>query len=403
MSNIENLNLLHITSFCNMGDSQSLRLLHPETKDTLLKFVPYSLKKYQDKDNEYRKRSITILDILSNAPSYGEGVNCKQLKGLMNIKASCYMDSVIFSLFAIPNDFINTRILDYIIINDSFNCDAQNRRNIQTELRTITDGIRNGRVEKYCNKLRKYFSKCPHPVENFHRGGERDAMEFLVYLLSFFDVDIASKKTVTYGTNNVTDDISKIRKNEKKQTSETLDLKSSILQFTNVYDLMQMDQNINHNIKDFITLYEDTGDLGDDVFNAEDLNMVFKRRISTTTLIDSPYIIFGFNKLSPNGFIKTSIIPSQTISLESGSRFQLIAIVIYSTKHYTSYFKCGTNWYYYNDLVSEMRFVGTFEKLLESKPSPITNGTLYFYSRLPDNLNIQAIQDSANAPLQILT
>ena len=164
-----------------------------------------------------------------------------------------------------------------------------------------------------------------------------------------------------------------------------------------------MDQNINHNIKDFITLYEDTGDLGDDVFNAEDLNMVFKRRISTTTLIDSPYIIFGFNKLSPNGFIKTSIIPSQTISLESGSRFQLIAIVIYSTKHYTSYFKCGTNWYYYNDLVSEMRFVGTFEKLLESKPSPITNGTLYFYSRLPDNLNIQTIQDSANAPLQILT
>lgn len=388
----ESLNLSYITSFCELGDPQALHLLDPEIKNIFLKYIPYSLNIYKDEDNEYRKRAITILDILANAPPYGEGTDCNILRGLMNIRQSCYMDSVIFSLFAIQNDFIDEKILDAVIVNDIYICDLQNRINIQQELRNITEGIRNGSVERYCNKLRELFAKCPHPIEEFHRGGERDAMEFLQYLLSFFDVNIATKRVITYGTDDVSNVIENI--NEKIRTSEFVDLQSSILQFTDADNLRKMNQDVNHDIKNFLNLYEDSGDLGFNFFLSEDLKRIFKRRISVTTLVDAPYIVFGFDRYFIDTYINTSIIPSQTITLESGARFQLFAIVIYTPGHYTSYYKCDTDWFYYNDLSSEMRHVGKFKNLLESNPSPITKGTLYFYSRLPDEMNITSLQNS---------
>lgn len=371
----------NIIVYCISDESWRLRKLSPETKNFFLTVIPYSLNKYIDEDNEYRKRAIKILDIISNAPPYGM-VNCLNLRGLKNIKESCYMDSVIFSLFAIQNNFIDDKILNYRFLDNTQNCDVKNKKRIQKELNNIAIGIRKGDNKQYCNKLRKIFSSCPHSIEAFHIGGERDAIEFLIYLLSFFNLDIANKKVVTYGTNDTTNNIVK-----EFHTSTIIDTKSSIIQYIINYYLLNLyneNNNKEHDIRDFLTIVEDSGELSqNNLFISK--NKSFRRRISFTTLVNSPYIIFAFDRLiinnkGKNRYLPIKIVPSQTLTLQSGSRFQLIAIVIYKLNHYTAYFKCNLLWFYYNDLLDAPISIGSFDNLLNSKPNPITNGTIYFYS-----------------------
>jgi ubiquitin C-terminal hydrolase len=97
-----------------------------------------------------------------------------QVKGLVNIKNSCYMDSVFMSLFFNRNNYIN----DMILYKDT------DLKEIQDELISITSFIRNENKHKNKNvtTFRKIIKKYKLEESQFHTGREQDTGEFLQYL-----------------------------------------------------------------------------------------------------------------------------------------------------------------------------------------------------------------------------
>ena len=104
-------------------------------------------------------------------------------------------------------------------------------------------------------------------------------------------------------------------------------------------------------------------------------------------------------------FLNRPVIPRQVLTLPSGRRLTLGAIVVYRGAHYTCYFRYGcsensVNWYYYDDTgvdTSNQKWmdqpqgrrndkilpIGKFSDMVSASgiglPNPSTNGTEYYY------------------------
>ena len=146
--------------------------------------------------------------------------------GLKYTGNSCYQDSVLLSLFAIPNKFIENNILEKdlnkikesqkeIICSKDTKEDIISKEDIQKELNKITNSIRNkGEKVEYCSKLRSLIKKCPSTSgQEFYGTGTQDAGEFVQYLFSIFNVEGMSKFTKTILSNNLDEKINEDSEN----------------------------------------------------------------------------------------------------------------------------------------------------------------------------------------------
>ena len=90
----------------------------------------------------------------------------------------------------------------------------------------------------------------------------------------------------------------------------------------------------------------------------------------------------GHYYLSLNIFKLLAFFQDQ-FTFTSFSVLSLSAIVIYTGgAHYVCVFCVDYIWYYYNDLESEIKTLGSFEKMLKNTPyNPITHGILYIYKK----------------------
>jgi ubiquitin C-terminal hydrolase len=77
--------------------------------------------------------------------------------------------------------------------------------------------------------------------------------------------------------------------------------------------------------------------------------------------------------------LDTPVFPTQSVTTENGDSFSLSAIVVWESYHYTSYIRCGQEWYSYDDMDSAFQLVGTYKDMLEESPCPITQSTLVYY------------------------
>ena len=331
-----------------------------------------------------------------------EETECQNIKGLRNRGNSCYTDSILLALFAVPCEFTNL-LLD-IDLNANpipenflggFPCgqtrevDLANRKQVQEQLRLIVNSIRGeGKQLKYCTNLRKTFKNCPD-IENYYDNRQKDSGEFLGYLLNMFPLNVATKNTVTYATN------SKDEFPDKNDLVEMLegtvvDQKASVIQFIDDSTLLSLLGLGAINLSSFIEQKEDNYPYffeGENLFKP-DIGGEYIRRISYKTLISSPYIIFSLRRRSllvEEEYIETEIIPDQIMQLPSGELFALSAIVLYTPGHYTCTFICNGEWYFYNDIPSNgMDYKlykignGTYEEMLAVTNAYI-NGTQYFY------------------------
>ena len=64
---------------------------------------------------------------------------------------------------------------------------------------------------------------------------------------------------------------------------------------------------------------------------------------------------------------------------------QLSAIVVHTGgAHYIANFKCNGKWYWYDDNPGgsshTIKYTGSYENMLNTKPNPLSHGTLYFYT-----------------------
>lgn len=306
-----------------------------------------------------------------------------QFRGLYYSRNSCYIDSVLVALFAVPNKIIEKNILekDILYISNSkkkwISCgtqDFQNRTQIQNELVRITKSFRGFEQVKDCTMLRKYLSCCPGSQE-FHKYGMQDAGEFLLYLFNIFEVSIMTKHRITYVTNSMTKPPENILK-----TFEETQIASPVVNIS--HHKLKMFSEID--IEQFLNDIEDDRLSSNDFYRHPDNGVRYKRRIEITKIISTPYIVFNAQRLEitegDERYISTKIVFPEKINIKKGKNLNLYCIVVHKSQHYTCYIKSGNFWYYYDDLHNSIKWIGLFSTMKASSPSPETNGILYFYT-----------------------
>ena len=329
-------------------------------------------------------RNVTSKLILENSIKKST-FNSETLSGLHNTGTSCYLDSVLFCLFAIPNDFINDNIL-FCDINKCTHTDINFLKQVQKLLLEITKSIRITKNIKFCTKFSKLLKKFQiKGMPNFGDFGQQEAGEFLIYLLSIFNINCkAKKKNENYATNI----IKKYRKKDLIKTSTTFDKEGSILMFIDSFELLQRNQKSNL-LYHFTKSIKDTGELTHEnrlCIKKQGLEQYYNRQITYSSLIDTSYLIFWLQRANPinNDIIMTEIIPTQKITLESRRILYLNAIILHigtiKIGHYISYFRFNDKWYVYDDIGANISIIGNYFKMLQKTPSVKTNGVLYFYS-----------------------
>ena len=333
------------------------------------------------KHNFFRK---TYLKFINNN-------DCTKLGFLHNIGSSCYLDSVLFSLFAIQNDFIDNQILFNSIKHHKENVvkttspvkDYNLRKLIQNWLIAITRSIRMTNNIKECSGFRSVMKKCQiNGMPNFGEPGQQEAGEFLIYLLKLFKADECAKtKTTTYATNSLAN---YVRKKDLITTSKISNKKASIIILIDSFILKEK-QHIKNSIHNFLNQKMDSGELDKkNLFRYKNKN--YKRFIQHVEFKDSPYLIFWAQRAFPitNTVLDTKVIPNKKITLQSGRVLKLNSIIVHigsiNSGHYITYFRYNKTWYNYDDTSYSIQKIGNYKKMLKNYPNPITNGVLYFYS-----------------------
>lgn len=311
--------------------------------------------------------------------------NSNSLHGLQNTGSSCYLDSVLFCLLAIPNEFINNNIL-FCDINEYIYKDTEFLKKVQKVLLEITRSIRITKDVKSCAKFSNLIEKCQlNGMPNFGNNGNQDAGEFLIYILSIFNINCKSKIRIeNYATNIIT----KYRKKDLIKTSTFFEKNGSILLFIDCFKLIE--KNSKSNLLFYFTKnIQDTGELQDNsklCIIKKGVKTYYNRQITYTTLIDTPYLIFSLQRINSitNNIINTEIIPTQKITLESGRILYLNSIILYigdvNSGHYITYFRYNKKWYTYDDIGAKISIIGNYFKMLSKTPSVKNKGVLYFYS-----------------------
>jgi hypothetical protein len=315
--------------------------------------------------------------------------DCK-FTGLNYTGNSCYQDSTLLALFAIPNRFITRNILEKNITaisnmaNREIQCgrnvkeDLQRRKDIQEELVRISKSMRGELPEKerveYCSNLRALIKECPSASRQaFHGTGTQDAGEFIQYLFSLFQVGGVFRGRTTIVTNDLRDE------------PENMVITNQLIEETSPIVLIPSQKILETercNIKNFLNNMEDSIFDDENKYRASN-GILYNRRIEQTSVGTGDYLVFYAQRLYVNGNKQdrtyNEVIPVETIELDKN--LGLFSVVVHRNEHYTAYIKCDEKWFYYNDTNNQIVLIGNYNDMLnqKSKPNVKTEGVLYFY------------------------
>lgn len=265
---------------------------------------------------------------------------------------SCYLDTTLMALIGMPIKEVSEGILNKTPPIEP----------LQSALKDVANRLRN-RERIGCENVRVALSHSKSP-EPFHHFGAHDVGEFLQHLFNSFKFDIAHQRTVT--TLISSDGKRKQIKNQTVLTSPIINVQ---LYASNIGDVRLSEMTSNEDITEFDKPY---------LFERE----LYVKKIDTVSYT-SDFMVFHMNRLYINGGTVqrdyTKIIPEQKITDGRGVILKLYAIIVHCAGHYTCYLKDMGAWFYYDDMASEMRIVGTYDEMLSAAPSLCQFGTLYFY------------------------
>ena len=302
--------------------------------------------------------------------------DCRKIGGLINIDDSCYLDSVLFALLAIPNKFVNK----YILFKK--NKHSKFLVLLQQYLIYLAQEIRVKNTFNVCTPFRKIIKNYKiNGMPNFSLPGQQEAGEFLIFFLSLFNSqNVAKTRHISYATNSIS---RKVKSKDLIETSSILDTRGSIIIFIDSFQLLNK-KKYNNYIFHFLRQREDTGILDSkNLFRHK--QQTYVRKISETHIIDAPHIIFWAQRVNSinNNILRTKIIPNKKIILGNNKKLRLYAIILHlgnmSNGHYITYFRNKKMWYVYDDISRNVSEIGNFVDLLQYNPNASTHGVLFFY------------------------
>src|SRR5207249_3895865 len=109
-------------------------------------------------------------------------------------------------------------------------------------------------------------------------------------------------------------------------------------------------------------------------------------------IYDSDLVVMWLGRLFQSGkFDKRKIIPSETIKVVSDKDLTLVAILLYPhpQQHYNVVFKCGREWYFYDDSAPKITlYAENYAKLLTERHGYVVSHAVGFIYLLPDYLSL---------------
>uniref|UniRef100_A0A6C0LWA8 USP domain-containing protein n=1 Tax=viral metagenome TaxID=1070528 RepID=A0A6C0LWA8_9ZZZZ len=346
---------------------------------------------------------------------------------------SCYMDSVLQCLLAVPSN-LNEHILTINLTNDENsiercdqdpNKDLEIRKEIQKELNKITTYMRGGETDennKTVDTFRKIIKKCNSVSQRFWSCRQQDSGDFLSWLLNRFPTQGGLMREQSWHTNN---SVNQISLPIVESIDRILPLPSQVWK-TSYNELLASykDKQGKIRIEDLLTVH-DQGTIMEDedgegvIKGAEDIK--YKRVIKQETLVSvNGSLIFNifrggkdtfrnieeklYYPITPTEIIK---FPSYSLGLKGNGEkfkkfmekphvlgekvFRFSGVVIHdgnlSGGHYTCYYRNKETWYFYNDLIGEIKQIGNYEDMSKSRNNIETHGTLYFYDEVKEDNN----------------
>jgi len=338
----------------------------------------------------YYNRAISIIDTFTPVPPL---LKCVSLTGPSNIGNTCYMDSVLFAMFAIPNIVLNNLTVNSTfkirytedICGKNINQDLIIRTDINNSIKKLVKSMHTKNISSQisCYNLKQKIKKCKRLLV-YYGDAQQDAGEFLTHIIDIYDdINVAEKATTTYVTNNITE----YNTDNMKIIGTVTDKKASIIKFVDAITLSFYGKNVD--IGTFLSSTEDSGVFTKDNLYYDENRDSYIRRIAKESIVSTPYLIFNIQRLNPidGKKSKIKIYPSEIITLPiSGQRFSLSAIVVHlggsSGGHYIAYIRCENKWLLYDDMEDGIEEIGTFKNLVNQKIT-LTSGTLYFYTPFP--------------------
>jgi hypothetical protein len=346
--------------------------------DTDMLNIPWKMY-YANNQIYFRSGNIVKCDIPCD-----KSINCSTIRGLKWTGNSCYLDSVLVALFAVPSKYTNTLI--YGKLSETDTCikispkkDLENRYKIQEQLRLISESIHGDKVVETCFNLRTTLRNCPHS-EQFWDTNIKDAGEFLLYLLSLFpNLPYSHMNEKMWITNRIDDQHSTMLINDRTDT------KHYVTWSVDSNTLLNSSKNtkISSFLEQTIVNTFDKENLYKHIDPITGIVTMYSNLITLRKLVYSPYVIFNLLRrdVITNKIIIRSIIPE--FSIKIGTMIYLLSsIVVLLNAHYTCYFRCKDIWYYYDDVggMYNIKEIGGYNSLLEAEPSVKSRGTLYFYT-----------------------
>ena len=331
---------------------------------------------------------------------------CSKIRGLDWNENSCYMDTALHCLLAVPSllnyYILNVDLAKYpVSVNDvcgyTVESDLFNRGRIQEELRHITASIRGeakeGSLVPSADKFRLLLRTCKLDINRqFWAGGTQDSGEFIAWLVDRFPVSRGITRSLVYGTNSESKEHPAI--DDMTETSEHINRRVTpihpVSRFTLIAELEKRGRTMKPiPMSYFVSEIDDSGTL-DRPFETSD-GESFSRRVNVRQLIQSPGAIIFTIMRGGSGFghrggkwLKVPIEPVPSIKLVSGQVFRFSSVVVYTGAHYNCYFLCNKKWYFYDDITSRSaRLVGSYKNLMRAAGRRIrTSGTIFFYNQI---------------------
>lgn len=156
--------------------------------------IPYLHRIY---DTNLTRIALPIITTENKNPEKGN-----QLKFMENYGNSCYVDTLLYILFAIPNQYITENILNKKNFKIANGCTKQNRSIIQNNLIKLAENMRSGKIEScinFKNIIKKCFLKKYETLQNdIENNLQSDPVDLLIWFIDTFQLgDIFNVSIIT--------------------------------------------------------------------------------------------------------------------------------------------------------------------------------------------------------------
>jgi hypothetical protein len=307
-------------------------------------------------------------------------VKCENIMLSYDGYNSCYLDSLLASLFTTENKYVYDLFFN-TEIDDSNKELYKLATDIRKELHNIYSIISNENntdVPHKCKLIRKMMNDYKNAYNIYNPNNTIDQNDWQrvqsepVQTLEFFNIIFKFKDTTdiqlqVWGSNTQPDKNTMIHTSPITNRRE----KSSFIHRIecNIDDkILNLSTHIPSNIN--ITEFND-----DNLWNVRknNSNIKYKYKIDELTIINSQLLFVHINRIiydySNERHVKSKSLAKiqNKITLGNGNSKSLHSIIIHNGRenggHYICLFKCNNKWYEFDDLKKDIKIIGTFTEI----------------------------------------